>query len=1032
MKKFIVISVLMAFAMRSYALYDFYAVCSTGQTLYYQITDPDRYEVAVVAPGYPAWTGYAKPTGDVVVPEQVTNQGILYTVVSINGDAFCECPELTSIEIPNSVTDIGVMAFFQDTVLESVVLPNGLTALAGWTFLGCHSLTSVNIPDSLTTIGDLAFCECSSLTSIILPNTLETIGEAAFSDCSGLSGELVLPASLQSMGEYCFGDCSGLTGVVIPESLSIIKTGSFFGCSNLSGELVIPDQCTLIGSEAFSGCSSLSSLTIGSSVTTIGHSAFMNCTGLEAIHCNTLTLPYTPPIQTNPYYPGEDQHVVFYNDPCDIPVYVNCLAINQFQNSPNWNQFTDMQGVFIGVPALTVNVNNPEFGIAEVVSIPTDCEDVMATVRAIPNNGHVFGYWKKNGVVVSFQPEYTFAIKKNSNLVAYFDCTITVYDSIGYPNQVIGRKFNSSNIVTVEYVSNFSYNQNGVLDHFYYDFADEFHSTSFTFYEFPSKPTMISSRIGSSRNALGEKLTLPPPVTTELITFTYEDDHQVRHCDHYKGNDYYDLINNHYDYYYSDHKVFLKESSSTENGTTSVWKQNRYSYDNGNRTIIDSTFAGTTRLSSVTINQYDDAHKVLTSQTTNFYTTGAISSQTMKTYTYTVNNKTDSIVTQTLNENEWVNSEIAHYVYDFKNRVVEYQTGSWSAENSEWNITKKVLYDFDDEAQKVTISFKKKAGNEWVWDVFTGQSLFNDSQLYEYQRQLSSYSPYQVNQFEISMHYNTLEQSFPILSEWYYEIIGDGGNITYQHLEYMADTVIGSDRPKIIVRTNQIYDEKGHIEVTHEYIKEHEGKVYWWNKELQEFTVLYDYAAEAEDEWEIKVGSEDILVHVDSVGIFDYQGDARKVLHISDDDNVFNGDIVVGYGHMTSFFPEKLMNSSADFSVDGLRCYWVADALIFHQGDEDCDAVYSVIHEVPESLTTPFTIYPNPTRGTLTIGSSSFPLPNSEIRIVNILGQTLLSGVLNNHETHQDTTEQTIDVSSLPSGIYFLSIGPNTQKFVIQ
>ena len=199
MKKSIVISVLMALAIQAYANFDFSAECVTGQTLYYQIVDEDHFEVALVAPGYPAWTGFARPVGDVVVPEQVAFQGNLYTVVAI-GDFFCECPQLTSVVIPNSVTVIAHMAFFQDTVLEAVVLPDGLDEIQDWSFLACHSLASINIPDSLKIIGNLAFAECSSLSSVVLPNTLETIGEHAFSGCSGLSGELVLPASLNSLG----------------------------------------------------------------------------------------------------------------------------------------------------------------------------------------------------------------------------------------------------------------------------------------------------------------------------------------------------------------------------------------------------------------------------------------------------------------------------------------------------------------------------------------------------------------------------------------------------------------------------------------------------------------------------------------------------------------------------------------------------------------------------------------------------------------------------------------------------------------
>ena len=746
----------------------------------------------------------------------------------------------------------------------------------------------------------------------------------------------------------------------------------------------------------------------------------MNCTSLETIHCNTQTVPYTPPLHPNPY----DEHVVFYNVPCDIPVYVNCLAINEFQNSPNWSQFTNMQGVFTGTPSLTIDVNNPDFGTVEVVSVPTDCDDIMATVRAIPYAGHEFGYWKKNGVVVSFKPEYSFALNHNSTLVAYFDGSVTIFDSISYPNRVVGRKINSSNVVTNEYVSNFSYNQDGILEG--YTFANACISTSFAFDEFPSMPSRVHTRIGYY--ASGEQLALDPPVTTETHTFTYEDDHQISQSHHQRTNGY-DEYNTHYDYYYTDHKLMLKIMTQTDNQP----QINRYSYDNGNKTQIDSSFYGT-RLLSVTINEYDDARMPLSSFTTNYNASGSITSQTKKTYTYTPSNKTDSIVTQKLIDNEWVNTGIAHYVYDFKNRVVEYQTGSWSSENSEWNINKKILYDFNDEALTVTISFKQKTDDGWGWDVFANQSLFNNSQMYEYQRQLNEYYLYHVNQFEISLHYNIVEQSFPILSEWYYEITDDDGNITYQHLEYMADTTIGSDRSKIIVRTNQIYDKLGQNEVTHEYIKEHEGKVYWWNKELQEFTVLYDYVADVDDKWEIKVGMERVVVHVDSVGIFEYQGNQRKILHISDLNNVFTGDIVVGYGHLTSFFPEKLMNKNANYKVDGLRCYWVNDALLYHHGDEDCDAIYQSIHSTVESFPQSFTLHPNPTTGHITLSLASTMSDDNQLSqndvpvtflITSPLGQPLLSGSIH-------STPCQINVSSLAPGLYFLSVGAQTLKFVIQ
>ncbi len=246
-----------------------------------------------------------------------------------------------------------------------------------------------------------------------------------------------------------------------------------------------------------------------------------------------------------------------------------------------------------------------------------------------------------------------------------------------------------------------------------------------------------------------------------------------------------------------------------------------------------------------------------------------------------------------------------------------------------------------------------------------------------------------------------------------------------------SDTTINNERPTVIVRSNTQYDRDTiSIEVTHEYVFERNGIVYWWNNELQEFTTLYNLTAEADDEWEIKVGTESIIVHVDSVGVFEYDGESRKMLHISDAGNIFNGDIVVGYGHMTSFFPEKLMNRSASYTVDGLRCYWVEDALLYHNGDEDCDAIYSEIHGVeedgPSTGSGTLTVYPNPTNGVLFVETwRAASLQNPTYHITNLLGQTVLSGSIN-------TETQQIDIKKLPSGMYFITVGGQTVKFVVK
>jgi len=205
----------------------------------------------------------------------------------------------------------------------------------------------------------------------------------------------------------------------------------------------------------------------------------------------------------------------------------------------------------------------------------------------------------------------------------------------------------------------------------------------------------------------------------------------------------------------------------------------------------------------------------------------------------------------------------------------------------------------------------------------------------------------------------------PIGNEWYYEIENENGSITYQYLYQAGDTIVQDEPTHILVKINTLYDKDLHQDVTHEYVYERDGKVYWWNKTLEEFTVLYDFGAHEGDTWVTKVGTETLTMHVDAEEIVEYEGRFYRMLHVSDTDDIFSGDIVCGIGHLTSFFPERLMDNGDGIRVEGMRCYWVENELVFKPGDEDCDAVISELHGVEEDgPSTPLTelvIYPNPT-----------------------------------------------------------------------
>ena len=289
----------------------------------------------------------------------------------------------------------------------------------------------------------------------------------------------------------------------------------------------------------------------------------------------------------------------------------------------------------------------------------------------------------------------------------------------------------------------------------------------------------------------------------------------------------------------------------------------------------------------------------------------------------------------------------------------------------------------------------------------------------------------EVTAYDTTNNPQYLQAPLNLEGEWYYEIQNDDGSITYQHLEYAADTTIGTQRPKIIIRSNTHYDRDTlFTEVTQEYVYEENGKIYWWNKDLEEFTTLYNLNANVGDEWEIKVGTESLTMHVDMVEYYELNGLNIKKLRVSDDNDLFSGDILCSFGHMTSFFPEKLMHRDNDFTVNGLRCYWVGDALLYHNGDEDCDAIYGELHGIeeigPSTGSGTFEVYPNPANGVLfveTHGRAS--QPDRTYRITNLMGQTLQQG-------HILAETQQIDITNLPAGMYFISVDAQTMKFVVK
>ena len=284
---------------------------------------------------------------------------------SIGNYAFQDCYALTSIEIPNTVSYIGLCAI-------------------SW----CYNLGSIEIPNTVSFIEGHAFDGCYSLTSIHIPNTVSYIGEAAFSWCPNLEQITVgLGNTMYDSRESCN---------------AIIETGSntlVMGCKNT----VIPNSVISIGNSAFHGCENLTSIEIPNSVITIGNSAFYGCDGMYSM----TVLSVIPPTL------GE---YAFYYFNTGIPVYVPCESLEAYQNAGGWNVFANLTGLCPGT--ITATTNPAEGGTVSGTGYYEG--GATCTLTATANSGYVFVNWTENGKVVSIDANYVFPAYGDRTLVANF------------------------------------------------------------------------------------------------------------------------------------------------------------------------------------------------------------------------------------------------------------------------------------------------------------------------------------------------------------------------------------------------------------------------------------------------------------------------------------------------------------------------------------------------------------------------------------------------------------------------------------
>ena len=263
-------------------------------------------------------TGYKGTDLEVEIPAQI-GKG---KVTSIGEDAFI-CggytskrvsnedvrEKITSIIIPEGVTEIGKSAFYGLVSLEHIVIPSTLKSIGKVAFKGCTSLKRISIPEG-TSIGKGAFWECDNLRDDLGFTVINGIlvgfknakksyfgksvarielgiteGVTAIADNVFIGDDTIisikLPESLQSIGVSAFEDTTSLTAIELPQNVKVVKEKAFYGSGVSSVKL--NDGLTQIGASAFRN-TSISEVVIPNTVKEIAAEAFYGCCHLRDIY----------------------------------------------------------------------------------------------------------------------------------------------------------------------------------------------------------------------------------------------------------------------------------------------------------------------------------------------------------------------------------------------------------------------------------------------------------------------------------------------------------------------------------------------------------------------------------------------------------------------------------------------------------------------------------------------------------------------------------------------------------------------------
>jgi hypothetical protein len=954
--------------------FDFSFTNSTGYDIYYRIVDGDRHLVEVTYPcqhGDSYWWGYIKPEGKLILADTVSYNGLDYTVVAIGDHAFCGCTGLRGV----------------------LKLPQTTTAIGEGAFKGCSNLNgNLNIPSMVTHIGDEAFCDCSKLTGqLYLSDSLTFIGDKAFAQC-GFSGRIMLPATLETIGTAAFKGLSDISSICTKAVLPPTTNESAFEGISRWIHLNVPYNTT----EAYQNAP--------------GWSRFNQRTYERSIW-NGTAIPWTKGSGTHddPYLIESAENLAWLSTSVNQALNISIDTINGPENIRRidtiYHDVLVYQDTYF---KLVIDVDlQKDYGLLwEPIGnkhYENNKDYCTYFCGHFDGDNHRIRDFNINVPItypITVKTYYygLFGIVKNGSL-SNLDLHHLVIDVQGQFNKSIGGLVGKAiNSQLVNCYSRGEWLNGGHSDDFG---VSRLYNSSVGGIVGVAENCLIEecSAKGSFRMVNGSSSTGKNGIGGVVGVFLCDEQHNENN--RISGCSFTGKIEAH---------GFMSEADG--GGIVGLCA----SLSEGSGTIkLEKCFSQGMMLGDCF--HWNEPKMI---------STGGIVGCVLDIDTLSVLNcfSNDSLPANADDPESYAGGIIgkAHpnTTLFVKNcyhtgTIRSFNSGGIVVQNTNMTLVRNCYFDESvapDDGFGIPLDSNYMKSAAFVNQLNSGSSLF-----------MMDHEPFVNDGYPI---FGTDGLVF-VGAEWYYEIVNGDGNIAYQHLQCTGDTTVNSKKAKVIVRTNHIYDKRESVEVTRECVYEENGVIYWWNNTLGKFTVLYDFGAEEGDEWTIEVGNETITTHVYETEIQYIDSIPYKRLTIADPNDDFSGNLLSSIGHQTSFFPERLMNKSKGYRVEGLRCYWLDENLVYKIGNEDCDAIYADLHHGLDEQTDDvmFTVYPNPTQNVLFVETChGASLSDQTYRITNLFGQILMQG-------HITGEIQQINIERLPAGMYFVIFMDETRKFVV-